>query len=157
MNSNDSQNTKPRTRILRRILPWAGGALIVIFGAMQLVRFVVPDFQLDNPPVTQTVVWSSPEAEQLWRSACADCHSNETVYPWYSYIAPVGWLVAHDTHEGRDALNISTDRRVEWDEMVEQLQEGEMPPQVYTVIHADARLTTAQIETLASGIRATFR
>ncbi len=65
--------------------------------------------------------------------------------------------MAHDTHEGRDALNISTDRRVEWDEMVEQLQEGEMPPQVYTVIHADARLTTAQIETLASGIRATFR
>lgn len=138
-------------------LLWGIGLLLVVFVLMQLVRFVVPDFQLDNPPVTRQVVWSSPEAGQLWTQACADCHSNQTVYPWYSYIAPVGWLVAHDVHEGRDALNISTDSRVEWDEMIEVIEEGEMPLPIYLIMHPDANLTAAQQETLMAGIRATFR
>ncbi len=138
-------------------LLWGIGLVLIVFILMQLVRFVVPEFQLDNPPVTQSVVWSSPEAEQLWRQACADCHSNETVYPWYSYIAPVGWLVAHDVHEGRDALNISTDRRVEWDEMVEQIEEGGMPLPNYLMMPPEANRPAAQQETLMAGIRATFR
>ncbi|MBE2267474.1 MAG: heme-binding domain-containing protein [Anaerolinea sp.] len=138
-------------------LVWGIGLLLVVFVLMQLVRFVVPDFQLDNPPVTQQVMWSSPEAEQLWKQACADCHSNETVYPWYSYVAPVGWLVAHDVHEGRENLNISTDRRIEWDEMIEEIEEGGMPLPNYVLMHPDANLTDAQKETLMAGIRATFR
>lgn len=138
-------------------LPWILGIIIVIFALMQLVRFVVPDFQLDNPPVTQQVTWSSPEAAQLWQQACADCHSNETAYPWYTYVAPVGWLVAHDVHEGRDALNISTDRRIEWDEMVEMIEKSEMPPSSYLTMHPEANLTDAQKEILMAGIRATFR
>lgn len=145
---------------LRRIpksLSWIIGIIIAIVTLMQLVRFVVPDFRLDNPSVTQQVAWSSPEAEQLWKQTCTDCHSNETFYPWYSYIAPVGWLVAHDVHEGRDALNISTDRRIEWDEMVEVIEEGEMPPPSYLIMHPEANLTDAQKETLMTSIRATFR
>lgn len=138
-------------------LLWGAGLLLIVFVLMQFARFVVPEFQLDNPPVTQQVAWSSPEAEQLWKQACADCHSNETVYPWYSYIAPVGWLVAHDVHEGRDELNISTDRRVEWDEMIEKIEEGEMPLPIYVIMHPEANLTAAQQETLMAGIRATFR
>lgn len=138
-------------------LKWGLGIIVVGFVLLQLVRFVVPDFQLDNPPVTQQVAWNSPETQQLWQQACADCHSNETVYPWYAYIAPVGWLVAHDTHEGREALNISTARRVEWDEMTEMIERGEMPPSNYTLIHQSANLTDAQKETLMAGIRATFR
>jgi mono/diheme cytochrome c family protein len=144
-------------RRLPRIWVWGAVILIVSLVFLQLVRFIVPEFQLDNPPVTQNVVWNSPETEQLWDQACADCHSNETVYPWYSYVAPVGWLVAHDTHEGRDALNISEDRSVEWDEMVEVIEEGEMPPPIYMTMHAEANLTAAQREALIAGIRATFR
>ncbi len=136
---------------------WIVGIIIAVFALLQLVRFVVPEFQPDNPPVTQQVVWNSPEAEQLWEQACADCHSNETIYPWYSYVAPFGWLVAHDVHEGRDALNVSTDRRIEWDEMVEMIEEGEMPLPVYLPLHPEANLTATQQETLMAGIRATFR
>lgn len=153
------QSTFPPTPIRRypRIWMWGAGILIVSFVLLQLVRFVIPEFQLDNPPVTQNVVWNSPDTEQLWNQACAACHSNETVYPWYAYIAPVGWLVAHDTHEGRDALNISEDRRVEWDEMIEVLDEGEMPPPIYITMHPEANLSDTQRETLIAGIRATFR
>ncbi len=149
-------SSSPARRFPKWLL-WGIGTLVIIFALMQLVRFVVPEFQLDNPPVTQSVVWNSPEAEQLWQQTCADCHSNETVYPWYSYVAPMGWLVAHDVHEGRAELNISTDRRIEWDEMVEKIQEGEMPLPVYLPLHPEANLTAAQQETLIAGIRATFR
>jgi hypothetical protein len=152
-----THKTSTPPRRLPKVLLGFIGIIIVLFALLQLVRFVVPEFQLDNPPVTQQVVWSSPEAEQLWKQACADCHSNETVYPWYSYIAPVGWLVAHDVHEGRDELNISTDRRVEWDEMIEKIEEGEMPLPIYLTMHPEANLTAAQQETLMAGIRATFR
>ncbi|MFN8531742.1 MAG: heme-binding domain-containing protein, partial [Anaerolineae bacterium] len=60
-------------------------------------------------------------------------------------------------HEGRDALNISTDRRIEWDEMAEMIDRGQMPPPVYLPLHPEANLTSAQQETLIAGIRATFR
>ncbi len=148
-------STAPR-RFLKSLL-WMIGIIIAVFALMQLVRFVVPEFQLDNPPVTQQITWSSPEAEQIWNQACADCHSNETVYPWYSYVAPFGWLVAHDVHEGRAELNISTDSRVEWDEMVEAIQDGEMPMPIYLPLHPEANLTAMQQDTLIAGIRATFR
>lgn len=151
-----TQTTIPSQRSSKPFL-WIVGIIIAVFALLQLVRFVVPEFQPDNPPVTRQVVWNSPEAEQLWEQACADCHSNETIYPWYSYVAPFGWLVAHDVHEGRDALNVSTDRRIEWDEMVEMIEEGEMPLPVYLPLHPEANLTATQQETLMAGIRATFR
>lgn len=151
-----TQTTVPSQRSSKPLL-WIVGIIITVFALLQLVRFVVPEFQLDNPPITQQVVWSSPEAEQLWRQACADCHSNGTIYPWYSYVAPFGWLVAHDVHEGRDALNVSTDRRIEWDEMIEVIEEGEMPLPIYLPMHPEANLTAADKETLITGIRTTFR
>ncbi|MCA9913755.1 MAG: heme-binding domain-containing protein, partial [Anaerolineae bacterium] len=140
----------------RRILVYGLGAIVVVFVLMQFVRFVVPEFQLDNPPSTRTVAWDSPETERLWNTACADCHSNDTVYPWYSYVAPVGWLVAHDTHEGRDTMNVSTGHNVELREMIEVIEEGEMPPQIYTVMHTDANLSAADREALMTGLRNTF-
>lgn len=142
----------------RRRFVMAGVAVLAVgFIALQLVRFVVADFRLDNPPITQQVNWDSPQTQQLWQQACADCHSNETQYPWYAYVAPVGWLVAHDVHEGRDALNISEDRRIEWDEMVEEIEEGEMPLPNYLIMHPQASLTDNEREALIAGIRATFR
>ncbi len=152
-----NQTSASPARRFPKILTVGIGIIAAVFVLLQLVRFVVPDFQLDNPPASQQVVWSSPEAEQLWRQACADCHSNETVYPWYSYIAPMGWLVAHDVHEGREELNISTNSRIEWDEMIEVIDEGEMPLPIYLPLHPEANLNAAQRQTLMDGIRATFR
>ena len=154
MNSTTSQQTPNRNT--RKLALYGVGTIIVVFVIMQFVWFFVPEFALDNPPVTNTVAWDSPETEALWKTACADCHSNETVYPWYSYVAPVGWLVAHDTHEGRDKLNISNGSRIELDEMIEVIEEGEMPLPIYTVMHPDAALTDSQRTALVEGLRATF-
>ncbi len=111
-----------------------------------------------NPPVVQEPAWDSPATRALAQRACFDCHSNETVWPWYSNVAPVSWLVAHDTFEGRDRLNFS-----EWtgwgnpDEIVEIIREGEMPPAVYLPMHPAARLTAAEREQLAQGLLNSLR
>ena len=138
---------------------WVRGlvlAVLVILVLMQFVRFFVPVLALDNPPVTHEVPWSSPEVERLFTNACADCHSNETVYPFYSYIAPPGWLVAYDIHRGRDDFNISTNHRIEAYEMIEKIESGEMPPWNYVLLHPEASLSDAEKETLLDGIIATF-
>lgn len=142
-------------RFNRRTLYIISG-LVGVFVLMQFARFVVPEFKLDNPPVMHTVNWDSPETERLWQTACADCHSNETVYPWYSYVAPSGWLVAHDVHEGRSEFNVSTNYHINVNEMAEVIREGEMPPAIYTIMHLDAVLSDAEQQALIDGLRATF-
>ena len=125
------------------------GVLAALLLAAQLVGV-----DRTNPPVTSDV--PAPEdVKSILRRACYDCHSHETVWPWYSAVAPTSWLVAHDVHEGRDELNLST-----WDaygpakrsklvrEIVEQVADGEMPPWPYLLVHGDARLSSSDVERL---------
>ena len=71
------------------------------------IQFVPYGHDHTNPPVTQGPKWDSPETEKLMRGACMDCHSDETVWPWYSNVAPVSWLVQKDVVQGRAYLNVS--------------------------------------------------
>jgi len=109
-----------------------------------------------NPPVTNTIKWNSPETEKLARAACFDCHSNETRSMWYSNIAPVSWLVNSDINDGRRKLNFSTGKRLEGDDMIEQIQRGKMPPPIYLPMHPEANLTADQKQQLMDGFQATF-
>ena len=111
-----------------------------------------------NPPVLQEPQWDSPQTRELVKRACFDCHSNETVWPWYSNIAPVSWLVQHDVEEGRQRLNFSEwgTRRQETDEILEIVQEGQMPLPIYLTMHPDARLNAQEKQALIDGLRATF-
>lgn len=130
--------------------------LVLAFIVMQFIHLAVENFQHSNPPVTYTVQWDSEQTENLVRTACFDCHSNETVWPWYSNIAPMRWLVVRDVNEGREELNYSTGRRLELDEMIETIREGEMPPAIYLPLHPEARLSDAEKAQLIAGLQATF-
>jgi len=91
-----------------------------------------------------------PQIAKLLHSACYDCHSDETKWPWYSRVAPVSWLVADDVTRGRERLNFS-----EWprdlpervakrlERISEEVDDQEMPPAKYTLLHPEARLTAA--------------
>ena len=84
------------------------------------------------------------ETEALARAACYDCHSNETEWPVYSYVAPMSWLVRRDVETGRDELNLSEldqDGGHELDDAAETIEEGSMPPRQYVLLHPDARLS----------------
>jgi hypothetical protein len=136
----------------KKIVLWGIGALVVILLGIQLVPY---GRQHENPPVTNEVDWGDPAVRQVAVTACYDCHSNETVWPWYSNIAPVSWLIQRDVEEGRRRLNFSEwpPRRLEREELSEVVYEGEMPPAYYLVIHSGARLTDAQKQTLTRGLQ----
>jgi hypothetical protein len=79
------------------------GLLLVAFIGIQLIPVSRAD-----PAVTTPIKWDSPQTEALAKRACMDCHSNQTVWPWYSYVAPASWPVYYDVVRGRQQLNFST-------------------------------------------------
>lgn len=137
---------------------WLGRGLLGL-GALLLVMQVVPyGRNHTNPPVRQEPAWDSATTRELAVRACFDCHSNETVWPAYSNVAPLSWLVQRDVDQGREALNLSEfDRpQEEAHESAEQVQEGKMPPPIYLPLHPEARLTPAEREQLIAGLTATL-
>ena len=66
-------------------------------GVLLIIQFVPYGRDHTNPPVIAEPAWDSPQTRALFFRACADCHSNETKWPWYSTIAPASWLITRDT------------------------------------------------------------
>jgi mono/diheme cytochrome c family protein len=136
--------------------------LLIILGIILityvLIQFVPYGHDHTNPPVLAEPQWDSPRTRELFMQVCGDCHSNETVWPWYSNIAPVSWLVQHDVEEGRAYLNVSEwgSRRYEADESAGAFKSGNMPPAIYFPMHPEARLSDTDVSALITGLTATF-
>jgi mono/diheme cytochrome c family protein len=137
----------------KRFLLVALAIVVLLFALIQLVPY---GRNHSNPPISGEPNWDAPRTRELAQRTCFDCHSNETIWPWYSNVAPVSWLVQHDVDEGRKNLNFSTwgHGRQEADDMVEVVQEGEMPPFFFLPMHPNARLTAAEKEELIQGLAA---
>ena len=136
---------------------WVKLGVAALLGGLLVVQVVPYGRDHDNPPVVAEPSWDSGETRELVVLACFDCHSNETVWPWYSNVAPVSWLVQRDVDEGREDLNFSEwNQTQEGDESAETVREGSMPPRAYLVTHPEARLTDAELAVLAEGLAATF-
>ena len=125
--------------ILRRTL--------VVLAVLLIVIQVIPVTR-DNPAV-EFEVPAPDTVRAVLRRACYDCHSNETVWPWYSRVAPFSWLLARDVHEGRRELNFSTWNRQsaqrearKMKETRDEVSEGEMPPWYYVIVHRSAALSS---------------
>jgi mono/diheme cytochrome c family protein len=128
--------------------------MLLLFLALQLIPL---GRDHNNPPVTASPAWDSPATEQLFARACADCHSNQTTWPWYSNIAPMSWLVQRDVEQGRAAFNTSNVYPGdEAEDAAETVLDGEMPPLQYMLMHPQARLSAAEREALTRGLYATF-
>jgi mono/diheme cytochrome c family protein len=140
---------------LRRFF-FAGFVLVLLFGvAIQLVPY---GRDHPNPPVRREPAWNTAQTRALFVRACADCHSNQTVWPWYSNIAPMSWLVTRDVLEGRDKFNISDwdGADNEGDEAAETVRDGGMPPFQYLMAHPSARLSPQEQQAFIKGLVATF-
>jgi mono/diheme cytochrome c family protein len=133
-------------------------SIAVILGAVA-IQFIPYGKDHINPPVMSEVQWDSPRTQELFNRACADCHSNETKYPWYSNIAPISWLIAHDIDEGREKMNVSMigiQKKNKLKDAADEVKEGEMPIPPYLIAHPEARLSDAEKKELASGLEKTF-
>jgi hypothetical protein len=127
-----------------KIIGWTVLGLIIL---IQFIPVSYPDkAEVNRNDLFQT--GSIPEeVESILRTSCYDCHSNETHYPWYSYIAPVKWLVVRDVDEGRSELNFSEwnnldirDKIKLLDGIAEEVEDGKMPMPIYTLVHRSASL-----------------
>jgi hypothetical protein len=145
-------------KVLKAILLIGLGLVVLGVAIFLLIQLIPYGRDHTNPPVLQEPQWDSPQTRLLVQRACFDCHSNETVWPWYSNIAPVSWLVQRDTQEGREKLNFSEWGRgeQETDEIFEVVKEGEMPLPVYLITHPEARLNAQEEQALLEGLLATF-
>lgn len=136
---------------------WLKWTLLALLGGFLVIQLVPYGRNHDNPPVTAEPSWDSPQTRELAVRACFDCHSNETVWPWYSNVAPLSWLVQRDTDEGREEINFSEwNRSHEGDESAETVLDGSMPPAFYVLTHSNARLTDAEMMALAGGLTASL-
>ena len=129
---------------MARIVLWGCVSIAVIALLIQ----AIPVRRINGP--VEADVKAPPEVERILRRACYDCHSNETVWPGYSRVAPASWLVAHDVHDGRNELNFSiwnrydtVMRRKKLDRARDEVKSGDMPPAYYVWMHPNARLSDA--------------
>ena len=137
--------------ILRRLI-------IGVFVVLALIQFIRP--AKTNPPVdlSQTIeshLNVDPNVESIFQRSCRDCHTNKTVWPWYSSVAPVSWLVTDDVHDGRRKMNLSEWGNYKPDEahtllmrMCREVSGNDMPIFAYKVIHRNAVLSDADKQAL---------
>ncbi len=141
-------------RLIKITLLGIAAILLAVFVAIQFAPV-----QRTNPGVISEPKWDSPATRALAVRACFDCHSNETIWPWYAYVAPVSWLIARDVNAGRQRLNFS-----EWNAGRKRLANvmsriiisGEMPPANYLIMHADAALSAEEKQALIGGLAKTL-
>lgn len=100
------------------------------------------------------------DGREIIARACQNCHSNNTVWPWYSHVAPVSWMVRSDVANARKFLNFSawTDYGKEGQTQLllaasDQVQQRAMPPSRYIALHSEARLTDEERSKLADALR----
>lgn len=104
-----------------------------------------------------TAFATSEEVRAILKTSCNDCHSNNTVYPWYNNIQPVAWWLNHHINEAKEKLNFdeftSYNLRRQYhkmEETEEMIAENEMPLSSYTLMHGNAVLTEQQKQILVN-------
>ena len=132
--------------------------LIIVIVAFILIQFFPID-KINAEPTPQLdflKIKNTPDKmAAVIRNSCYDCHSNESKYPWYANVQPIGWLLANHIKEGRKELNFSTfanyDKKKQahkLDEAVEQIEKKEMPLDSYIIAHSEAKLSAVQQDEL---------
>ncbi len=138
--------------MLSKILYW----FLVVFSLIQFIPVDRTNKPVDKKVNFVDVMHTPSDVQVLLKKACYDCHSNETIYPDYAYVAPISWSVKHHVNEGREHLNFS-----EWgtfnndlkknmlESAMEDIKQKRMPIAGYSAQHPEARLTATEQKLLA--------
>lgn len=134
--------------------------LIILLIAIQFIR---PERNIENNPSRYDIFHKAgqpAEISAMVQSACYDCHSNHTAYPWYASVAPTSWIIAFHVKEGKDHLNFSdwklldeSQQQHALEEIIEVLEEQEMPLKPYQWLHSDATMTAEKSAKIISWAR----
>jgi len=140
-------------------LKQAAVVFVVVFAAAQLVRPERANPATDISRTIQAHVGTASGLVAVLDRACRDCHSNRTVWPWYTQIAPVSWLMASGVSKGRKAVNFSEwaayspeQQRMLLAVSCDDATSGKMPGP-YTLLHPETRLSAQDVETICAAAR----
>jgi len=137
------------------VRPWLRRALLGVGAGAVLIQLLPFGREHANPPVRATPPWPDARTRTLATRSCFDCHSNQTRWAWYTFVAPVSWAVQRDVYRAREKLNFTEwDRSQQIEKAPEKVREGEMPLPQYLLAHPEARLTPAERAALAQGLAA---
>lgn len=141
------ETNKRKTHWFKKILLF----LLFVFVAIQFIRPAKNEGSADGPDDISHSVTVPDSVKKILVTACYDCHSNKTNYPWYSYIQPVAWWLNGHIKDGKRHLNFSEFSKYEMkrklkklDETAELVKDGEMPLESYLIIHDEAKLSDAE-------------
>ncbi|REE24953.1 heme-binding domain-containing protein [Winogradskyella pacifica] len=139
--------------------------IIKKIGLLLLIVFVVAQFfgpdknEGDMTSVDAFFTDTNPpeDVKMILKNACLDCHSDSTRYPWYNNITPVNYWLADHVKDGKKHFNMSkwsdySDKKKDHklDELIEMVEDKEMPLDSYTLTHGEAKLSAAQIESVVA-------
>ena len=141
---------------MRRRVKQVAVVFVIVFAAAQLIRPERANPATDAARTIQAQAGTTSELAAVLDRSCRDCHSNNTVWSWYTHIAPLSWLMARGVAEGRKAINFS-----EWASYAPDLQRrllsascqdatsGKMPG-VYALVRPETKLAPRDIETICA-------
>lgn len=127
-----------------------GKIFLVLFLVFVFIQFVRPERnikQVGEWDITNHF-YIPTDVKSMLKTSCYDCHSNNTSYPWYVNIQPIGWLLEYHVKDGKADLNFDEfgiyTKRMRLSKLksiVSQIKDGEMPLYSYTLLNKDAKLS----------------
>ena len=132
-----------------------GKKVLVLLAAILILIQFIP-VQKTNPPLLREPNWDSQKTRNYAVRVCFDCHSNQTVWPFYSKVAPISWFVAGHVNEGRENLNFSEWKAKFGKDIIEELEEKEMPLKSYLLLHPSAKLNDTELTEFIEGLKKTI-
>ena len=142
-------------RLLRKVFKITAIVLVVAFLGMQAVRPARTNPPVDESQTINARTQMTPQVASILDRSCRDCHTNKTVWPWYTNVAPVSWWLSNHVNDGRRILNLSEwgklpsdrqDRKLR--QICDEVQDGVMPLSSYTPMHPMAKLSDQDKKTL---------
>lgn len=141
--------------------------LLIVICIFVIIQFFRPkkDTTIHAPEMAiEGVVQVPSYVSQTLKKSCYDCHSDQTTYPWYWNVQPVGWFLANHIKDGKRHLNFSDfgsynlrRKYKKLGEIKEEVEHGEMPMKSYTILHRDAGLTESQKAELYAWVDASLK
>jgi cytochrome c551/c552 len=140
---------------LRKLLKWTVIVLVVLFLGIQLMRPARSNPAVDESQTIEARTQMTPEVKAIFERSCNDCHSNKTVWPWYTNVAPISWWIAGHINDARQLMNLSEWGKLDRDhqdrklrQICDQVTDGGMPLPSYVPMHPKAKLSDQDKKTL---------
>ena len=134
--------------------------IIILIGGLILIQLFQPERNKGaiNPEIDLLTISTIPDSlASIFKKSCYDCHSNRTNYPWYSYIAPVSWMLQKHINKGKEALNLSSFGNLDkakkigaLADLCDVIESGSMPLKSYLIIHRNARIMQEETEKICN-------